>query len=257
MAEVGFRKQVENLPDVWSKCEALYHVGVTSGAFQAPRPLGQDATAKWIDLEHVPDLVPYSAVLPRLKNGPRGDCLRAAGAALAALHEGWRREDGQHVDAVFHEGQDLLADLPALRGCPPVLLHGDFGFGNVFCRGGDWRRLVILDPEPAPYLALPVRALMTPALDLAHFAGCLEGVFPPRHYLRYPWAYTDRLREEFVSGYGAAGGEQIEPAELKILTGRLLRVFAGWLQEPGHSVSNRMLGRFLDLRARRLLKKGI
>lgn len=257
MAEIGFRKQVTNLPEVWTKCEALYRAGVASGAFEAPRPLRYDADEQWIDLERLTGLVPFSEVLPRLDSTTRGESLRMAGGTLAVLHQAWHLEDGTRVEQLCHGARDLLADLPALRACRWVLVHGDFGFGNIFCREGDWRRLVILDPEPAPYLALPVRAVLTPALDLAHFSGCLEGVFPPRHYPRYPWAQTDRLRAEFVAGYQSAGGVAIAANELKVLTGRLLRVFAGWLQEPGHALSNRMLGLFLNFRARGLLKKGV
>lgn len=256
MNESVFRKQVAEPREVHAKCAALHAAGLASGLFAAPRPLAHDDQQGWIELERIVDLVPLSSVLPKLAADARRRCLQNIGRCLAALHAHWQDETGQNLKRLFAANTDLLAGLAGLAAGPRVLLHGDFGLGNIFCRAGDWRRTVLLDPEPAPYLPIPLRAVMTPAVDLAHCAGCLEGVFPPRYYLRYPWSLTADLRGELLVGYRSGGGVGLPAADVDVLTGRLLRLFADWLQEPGHSLSNRLLGRFLDRRAGKILSKG-
>jgi len=256
MGKDVFRKQVEDTGEIWSKCLSLYNAGLSTGGFYAPKPLRYSERDGWIELEKLQNLVPLSSVLVCLDKVAKKHCLQLIGQVLGGLHKCWAKETGVPVNNLHSGKNDLLAGLPGLVACEKVMVHGDFGFGNIFCLAGNWKRLVILDPEPAPFLTLPVNAVMSPALDLCHFSGCLEGVFPPRHYLRYPWSRTSQFRREFLAGYCKTTGVYLPMSEIDILTGRLLRVFGDWLQEPGHSLSNWFLGWFLNHRARIILEKG-
>jgi hypothetical protein len=247
-----FKKHVNDPEGVWKKCLSLYEAGKSTGGFRTPCPLGFSEDEGWIEFERIHGLVPLAKVFPGLDAVEKLICLRSVGGALAGLHLFWRDEQGTIVDSIPSGNIDLLGDLPILAASQKVLVHGDFGLGNVFCLNGNWKELLFLDPEPAPYLPIPLRSIVTPALDIAHFCGCLEGVFPPSYYLRYPWRKTRELRTEFLNSYCKFLEISLPVGEVCTLTGRLLTAFGSWLQQSDHSFSNRVLGKFLCHRAQGL-----
>jgi hypothetical protein len=112
---------------------------------------------------------------------------------------------------------------------------------------------VVLDPEPAPFLDIPTMLSTRPELDIAHFASCLEGVFPARFYWGYDWKGVTPAREALIRGYVDTSGKSIDRADIALLAGRLLNGFAESLAGPSSSIKQGLFRRYLKYRAIRLI----
>jgi len=240
-----FTKPSRTPRETYEKCRLLWRAGKESGAFRAPEPLGWDPLAGTLDLEHIDALIHASEVLPTASRGEGVVIARRVGRLLATLHAHWG-----HDEAVPVPLEDLLAGHA--QESPKALVHGDFGLGNLCFEDGDPERPVILDPEPAPFLDLPVICRAPAILDLAHFASCLEGVFPFRHYARYDWAGIRMRRCALSEGYLEVSGFKHNDADIAFLAGRLLQRMVAFRSEEGRSFKGLCLKAFLKTRAARL-----
>jgi hypothetical protein len=145
-------------------------------------------------------------------------------------------------------------DWAEIDGQVPVLCHGDFGLGNLFIgddnAGGIW----VIDPEPAPFLRMPIFSLASPYLDVAHFVSCLEGIFPVRHFGRYDWRRVRERRRIFAAAYTGVCGITLDLAQVEMLAGCLLRAYVSWRGTRASLPYRWFVGTWLRRRANYLLR---
>jgi hypothetical protein len=247
-----------------AKSILLYEASITEGGFRAPCPRAFDLASQATEFERISGASPLTEVLPVVAS-PRGDDLvAAAGRALASIHRSLTCIGGASVTwpPARVELRLLFPDDPTCAGLDwgeidgkkPVLCHGDFGLGNLFVGDEPGEGVWVIDPEPAPFLGMPIFALASPYFDVAHFASCLEGIFPVRHFGRYDWRRVRARRRIFIDAYGAASGVVLDPVQVELLASCLLRAYVDW-RCPRASLPYRWLvGRWLRQRARRLRK---
>lgn len=243
-----FRKKSRDPATAFLKCEMLHRISLESGLFTSPRAIAYDEVLGTLDLERLDGLVPLANVLPQLRGDMAIALTSRIGEMLATLHGNWSLPD-----ATMLSGDRLFSDM--CRNNVPVLVHGDYGLGNVCCINGDAARLVILDPEPAPFLEIPARAMAAPELDLAHFASCLEGVFPIRLYAQYDWNGIAGARCGLIRGYTDVSGQSIASDDIILIAGRLLNRFADKLSGVSSPLQRSLFRAFLKHRAKRLLSR--
>lgn len=243
-----FIKKCRDPATAFLKCEMLHRISLESGLFASPRAIAYDEVLGTLELERLDSLVPLAYVFPQLRGEKAIALTSRIGEMLAILHGNWSLPDATVLSSDW-----LFSGM--CRNNVPVLVHGDFGLGNVCCINGDAARLVILDPEPAPFLEMPVRAMAVPELDLAHFASCLEGVFPIRLYARYDWNGIVEARCGLIRGYTDVSGKSIASEDIILVAGRLLSRFADNLSGVSNPLQRSLFRAFLKHRAKRLLAR--
>jgi len=123
----------------------------------------------------------------------------AAGRALGYLHSAMPLPARELPDPMppLH-----LDTLPVLGSESVVLLHGDYGFSNVF-----WSetrdQIVVLDASPNHFMTSHPLQTGTRYVDLANFVSCLCGLVPPRHFAMMRWTRAPSVIEAFLNGYAA------------------------------------------------------
>ncbi len=246
-----FHKTCSDPEAAYRKYELMHQASLQSDAFSSPRPVSLDVAAGSIELEWISDVRPVSEILP----GANLECAlglsKTIGRSLGELHDSWQMINVEAVlDLPGITEPGIFDNLGPIDEQDLVLGHGDFGLGNILGQIDDPSHVVIIDPEPAPFLTLPTAFRTRPELDLAHFCSCLEGVFPVRYYPVHHWRALGKLRTELIEAYGTARSVDIDHGDVHRVTLRLVSAFAHWLTRPERKFSNRMLGRFLAFRSR-------
>lgn len=243
-----FSKTSRDPESAFRKCEQLHVMAKSTGRFTAPKPLAYNKEAGTLELELIDRIVPLADVLPRLRGMDAMSLANRVGGVLAVLHGSWSLPEAT-----------TMTDVDIFRGLKPVeelvLAHGDYGLGNVCCIDGDIGRLVILDPEPAPFLDMSATIVTRPELDVALFASCLEGIFPYQLYWRYDWKGIPVVREELIKGYVDESGRAIWYEDVTILAGRLLSKFAHSMKGSERTLRHRLFGTFLGYRAKLMIAR--
>lgn len=162
----------------------------------------------------------------------------AAGSALADIHacssldEAWVRE--------------LLGPFCKQPSPGLVLLHGDFGFSNVFVRSGDPLPLVI-DPGPNRVTTLTAVEVGPPIRDLAIMMSCILGRVPFGQVHKIIAIPRVDLARAFFDGYssvrpvGASLGACLE--EGQTVLGKYLVQIRGVPRVLAHVLSKALLQR--------------
>jgi len=150
-------------------------------------------------------------------NGP--ELMHRAGAALALIHA----VDPVKVSTPHHHSGRVGPDEIEVGG-DRVMLHGDYGFSNVFVQQRTGK-LAIIDPSPNHFVTTHPLELGPPSLDLGNFTSCLMGLVPPRNFLRMRWYRAAALIEKFLSGYEITSGRQIASPHLMDVTESTARAY--------------------------------
>lgn len=197
------------------KAQALQRIS-SRNAFLAPRVLGSSKANASISFEYLPDL---ESIRTRYIDACRGAIPVApveslfvlAGASLARIHAELRLakvvewhpsrgfESNLRVEGCF--GGLILPEIAS-----PAVLHGDYGFANVFVTGSHEPRLVILDPSPNGFTTFLPNESGPRGIDIANMLACIQGLVPLRVYAFLNWSTAARLAEAFLRGYEDGAG---------------------------------------------------
>lgn len=188
-----------------------------------------------------------AAIIDALRAGDEPtatDIAARVGVALATIHrdlplpEDRRRSRAPALRAA-------LGDRP-LRTFGPtasVVLHGDFGFSNIWL--GDDGVPVIYDPEPSRYTTNAIDSVDYPEMDLATYATCLAGRAPRLRDALVLRRHAPALIPAFLAAYREARID--EPAYVPDRLALLVAAQAAAYRR----VAGRRSGRGVALAARR------
>ena len=195
------------------KAQALQRLS-RDQSFVVPRVLEASQADSSISFEYLPGLVPIrnkylEACRGAIPLEPVEKLFAATGDALSRIHIGLRlaKEVDWRPSQAFEfelRAERCLNDLHIPEIAMPVVLHGDYGFANVFLMNEDDPRLVILDPSPNGFTTFAANERGPRGIDLANMVACIQGLVPLRYYPFLNWASAARLLDAFLSGYERA-----------------------------------------------------
>jgi tRNA A-37 threonylcarbamoyl transferase component Bud32 len=234
---------------------ALERSGLISSSFRAPKVLRYDDETDSTILEYIPGHQQLSATIAHMNREQVLLICHQVGRALAELHRTFWMMETKTVS--------LLQDILGLNDefartldeeSMSVLVHGDFGLGNILVNKQSPCDLVIIDPEPS-FLDIPVEASTSPCLDVAHFVADLEGVIPLTHYPYYSWQAVEAFQKAFLSGYQETFGQKASLRGLNLVAYHLLHRYLRAKKSLREQIRSMPSQLWLMIRARRLLRK--
>jgi len=176
----------------------------------AASAIGVGAESASIDLELLDLGKPIGVYLNEVfaaGESERGEwVIRRAAAALAAIHAIKIPEDFLSLSLVV---PTPLTNRQTRATSRDVLLHGDFGFSNLFVSESDGATsLQIVDHLLPPMLVQKAFVVGPPEWDVAMLVSCLAGR-PPTPFFRYRRERFALIRA-FCSEYEQLSGRRIE-----------------------------------------------
>jgi hypothetical protein len=151
---------------------------IDRAGFASPVPRRVLADPDRIEFDLLPARATIDVALTAALRG--GDPMAAVelvgdvGRALAIMHDGLtlprtvERSRSPALRAQLEPGE-----LSRFGPVDSVILHGDFGFSNIWVDDGGG--LVVYDPEPSNYTSGAVNTVDFPEIDLATMVTCLAG----------------------------------------------------------------------------------
>lgn len=206
----------EDLPMELEKCRALHNISVQNG-FVSPKVVSSSPGEASISFEYLPGLSSIreaylGACRGRIEAGSTRDLFRRVGLVLQQIHSKLRlstvvewRASAEFESELRREkawNNDFMNRMPA------VVLHGDYGFANVFSREGE-TDLVVLDPSPNGFTTFFPNEVGPGLVDVANMLACIQGLVSPLKYPLIDWRIADSLAEAFLRGYEEASALQL------------------------------------------------
>lgn len=198
---------------------ALWECSVDRG-FVTPRPLAVREEDSEIEYEFLPGLVSIRETYAQLLgagdfDGEAVHCIREVGKVLAHIHQYLNVSPAVawEMPSAFAKGlKEIGVEQPStfLANSPHALVHGDYGFSNLYIRRTPELQLVVLDASPNQFTTFAPNERGSIYLDVGHFTACLDGLVP---FQLYPWLHWSRLmrvKELFWSAYEQAAGLSLD-----------------------------------------------
>lgn len=133
----------------------------------------------------------------------------------------------------------LLNTLPGPGSEGAVLMHGDFGFSNVYWSASR-AQIVILDASPNHFVTHHPLQIGTRYADLANFVSCLCGLVPPSNFPSMYWTRAPRVISAFIEGYVETASFVPDPKTLFFCANETAQAYFAYSQPRG---LHRMLAR--------------
>jgi hypothetical protein len=157
-----------------------------------------------LEIEYIDGLVSLREYYLAYMKGASSDLsiFAKAGRALGSMHSSPPPEAKNLPDPMPPLMLDSLRHTGAENS---VMIHGDFGFSNVFW-SAEAAQIVLLDASPNYFVSQHPLQVATPYADIGHFVSCLCGLVPARNFLSMRWPRAAYAVRAFLDGYSEVSG---------------------------------------------------
>lgn len=140
------------------------------------------------------------------------------GRCLALMHNGLKLSTSSNwnpptnLQADFGD-ERFLKLIEALSGSELVVLHGDFGFSNIYAQQKDLEKgfvvLWVVDSSPNYFMTFKTDEIGPAEVDLANLVACMHGLIPLRDQFTCDWNAASDLVAILLAAYESESARSV------------------------------------------------